>query len=335
MKASDVAAAALLQALFVNDKQEELAEPSADCNVQNIRRTGRSFDKITQNSALKEVKGGKPFERKASELESIFYGGINDFRFIERNDIPTSQGISQLERSEDVLCLRVTIGKLVLCGPTVRDLADIECPAFPSRTLNSHPSCTCLLTISFPAVVQPFPEQRISISPIKFQSREALFDHQSQLSWKLPSGQTLEQWRCQELRVTVSPTWHRFEALKCIGSILLEKVVGSMPNAYRTSLALALFYEPHRSSSSSPFRRKLKICEKHNLEGSQCPGSSCSQPSMRSGRSGPKRKREPVARVDIVLQLTRDNVSLNKLETTKVSDSLKSSEEYYAVISIL
>jgi hypothetical protein len=335
VKASDVAEAALIEALFVNDSRNHTNRPADDgtSGAMILHPSGSetlSFGKLGQNAFINcdynQDRGDQQvYVRTSRGASSHDYSKLDEF-LNSWHDGPAINGHQNLQLPENqLICpnwvnntlgqlfmLRVAIGKLVLCGPTIRDLADTD---HASKKLNMTnqvvPSCTCSLKVSFPALVQPHAasEQQISISPIDFGTREAVFDHQSQLCWSLPPGHTLQVWGRQYLRVSVLFTWHRLHKLECAGTILLDKVVSAMPNAYRTSLALSVVTS-HDSSHrrSSPYRQQqhLKPCEK------QKPDNHGAMLSKRNCAGGLKSlaliyEDSAVARVDVMLQLTHDH----------------------------
>lgn len=337
VKASDVAEAALIEALFVNDSRNHTNRPADDgpsC-AMILHPSGSEtlgFGMSDQNPFIdcnyNQNRGDQQvYVRTSLGTSSHDYSKLDEFLNSWQNGLSIN-GHENLQLPENqLICpnwvnntmgqlfiLRVAIGKLVLCGPTIRDLTGTDLASKKLHMTNQVlPACTCSLKVSFPALVQPHAaaEQQISISPINFSTREAVFDHQSQLCWSLPPGHTLQVWRRQFLQVSVLFTWHRLHKLECAGTISLDKVVSAMPHAYRTSLALSVVTSNdsshRRSSSSSPYRQQqLKPCAE------QKPDNHGTLPLKRNCAGTLKSlaliyKDSAVARVDIMLHLTHDH----------------------------
>lgn len=308
--ATDVMTAALLEALYVdNDKTANVSSPVAMepalCKARHHEAETGQIERYWHDDYLQSHHNGSKNPMYWPEEDILNVTKHDGMSFDDR--IP-AQGVTfPGSKHDQPLSLRLTVGKLVLCGPMVRDLADCRASKGPVM----HPTCTCSLTVSFPALIPPYSsKQRICISPVSFGTREAVFDHQSQLSWNTLPGHDLQDWQSRDLRVAVLLTWQRFDTMECAGYISLEKVVTSMPGIYRTSLALVLTshlaHKRNRSRSPSKGRSPKKSGKQTLKPGLKHPGGAskrnCSENSERLASA----QKDAVARVDVAIQLCHD-----------------------------
>ena len=208
-------------------------------------------------------------------LKHLDYSSPNPPSIIKFNDMfPHNQSHAQKLEScpkslhDQSFTIEISIGKFVLSGPLIKNLANVKC----SKDVNSskkkiQPTCTCSLTVSFPSLIPPYSiKQQMCISPIAFGTREAIFEHHSQLSWKLLPNHNLQDWCSQDLCVTIMLMWQHFDDLECVGYISLEKVVFSMPDVYKTNLALTLtsqsMHKKNKFNNSFKQQYGLKTNEK-------------------------------------------------------------------------
>lgn len=297
--AADVMTAALLEALYVDD----------DKTANNPSAAAEEPASVEARYHMAETEGDwhDEYVRARKNVSA------NPMNWLEE-DILNVNGMSVQNRisaqgvANQPFSLRITVGKLVLCGPMVRDLADSR----PSKGSLMHSTCTCSLTVSFPALVPPYSsKQRICVSPVSFGTREAVFDHQSQLSWNTLPDHDIQDWQTRDFRVAVLLSWQRFDTMECAGYISLEKVVTSMPGVYRTSLALVLTshlaHKRSRSRSPSKGRSPKKAVKQTMKSGLKHPAGAskrnCSENSERQATA----QKDAVARVDVMLQLCRGN----------------------------
>lgn len=301
--ATDVMTAALLEALYVDaDKTGNISSAAA---VEPA-----SFKARRHKSETGRIEG----YWHDDYLQSLDDGLKNPICLSDEDKLnATKRDITSLvdqvpvafpgPKHDQPFSLRVAIGKLVLCGPMVRDLADCR----PSKGPIMQPTCTCSLTVSFPALIPPYSsKQRICISPVSFGTREAVFDHQAQLSWNTLPGHDLRDWKSQDLRVAVLLSWQRFDSLECAGYVSLEKVVTSMPGVYRTSLALVLasHLAHKRSRSRSPSKGRSP---KRSAKQTSKPGTISKRNGAQNSERLASAQKNAVARVDVMLQLCHRN----------------------------
>ncbi|CAM6061680.1 unnamed protein product [Sphagnum tenellum] len=347
IKARDVAELALLQALFFPDEKDDAVHSSTLFGLHDELENKEEFRHSIQSPEWNKLgmrgrKVGSDFSKAGRLNTDCLLGSMQDVKLGGEEShcpIPSLMMVGQRDdvgKIVDGWCVRVNVGKIVLCNPALRDFVDIVMPIGLSQKLKkTHPVCSCLLTVLFPAIVQPSPEQHICISPVAFATREAIFDHQSQLCWKLlpNDAKTLEHWRTQNLRVMVALSWqHEFETLECTGSILLENVVRSMPSTYQTSLGLTiLHHDPHphsRTSNNSTWGQWRRNHGKHILERSKSLHTTCNSSTIggtSQGRClGQKTCQKnlggesPVARIEIALQLSYGDSTAHRQKDNQV-----------------
>jgi hypothetical protein len=347
IKARDVAELALLQALFFPDEKDDAVHSSTLFELHDELENNEEFRHSIQSPEWNKVvmrgrKVGSVLSKAGRLNTDCLLGSMQDVKLGGEELHSPIQSLMMVGQRDHVgkivdgWCVRVTVGKIVLCNPALRDLVDVVMPIGLSPKLKkTHPVCSCLLTVLFPAIVQPSPEQHICISPVAFATREAIFDHQSQLCWKLlpNDAKTLEHWRTQNLRVMVALSWqHEFETLECTGSILLENVVRSMPSTYQTSLGLTILHHdprPHsRTSNNSTWGQWRRNHGKRILERSKSLHTTCNSSTIGGtsqgrclGQKTCQKKlggESPVARIEIALQLSYGDSTAHRQKDNQV-----------------
>ncbi|XP_073393216.1 uncharacterized protein [Physcomitrium patens] len=332
--ASDVMKRALLEALYLdndnafNDSsnvamEHSLSETSLDeiqLKVEVGRRKNYWYDECmkSRDSGLKNIKHRHDVTMNASKYDDM----------LSYCSIPAQPVNFPWSKQCQPFTLHVAIGKLVLCGPMVRDLADSRPSKISFRTIDSvtQSMCTCSLTISFPTFIPPYSsKQRISISPVLLGTREAVFDHQSQLSWRLLPGLNLKDWQSRNLHVTVLFTWQHLDNLECEGTLSLEKVVAAMPGIFRTSLALTIITRQglKRSKSGNPSRRQCssKVGEKQKVEPRPKLSLGLKKKFLENHERSTSLQKDVAARVEVMLHLTHDYpISANKRAHSEDTD---------------
>ncbi|XP_002986873.2 uncharacterized protein LOC9642876 [Selaginella moellendorffii] len=183
----------------------------------------------------------KEAEEEAALLQELFFSRESTTTTATTR---STTGTTEIDPRNDGLCLLVTIGKVVLLDETVEDLTKIK-PSILCHfgsTISMLSSCTCLLTLFFPAVfdaqgLKLCPEQRISVTPVTVQKRMLLFDYRSQLFWKLASTRVQQEWCAQPVKTTLYLRWQSGEALECYGYVSLNNAI--QVGGLQTSLVLA------------------------------------------------------------------------------------------------
>lgn len=325
--ATDVMTAALLEALYVDNDKTVNVSPAVAMEPSSKKASFLARHHEAETGRIEGYRHDDYLNPRDIGLKYPLYWPDEDTLNATKQDgmsfddpIPAQGSAFPGSKHDQSFSLGLTIGKLVLCGPMVRDLADCR----PGKGDIMQPTCTCSLTVSFPALIPPYSsKQRICISPVSFGTREAVFDHQSQLSWNTLPGHDLQDWQSRDLRVAVSLTWQRFDNMECAGYVSLEKVVASMPGVYRTSLALVL--TSHLAHKRSRSRSPSKGCsQKRSGKQTFKPGlkhpagvskRNCSENSERLASA----QKNAVARVDVMLQLCHGNpLPANKHEPFEV-----------------
>eukprot|EP00249_Psilotum_nudum_P011026 c22924_g1_i2 orf=242-1471(+) len=233
-----------------NDLEGPLACRSFDCDFNDNSELGSlDLERIATNEDVSVDLADEAF------MQELFFSGQGcqpyssqrwpdgcTDSFPVRVLSPEGAGIWERRKSlTDNICLTITVGKLFLCKPTGKEFAE----ATSKCSGHMNPTCECLLTLIFPEIalennaLGTYPEQRISIMPVKIGRNELFFEHQSQLFWRFSPGQLpCDLWTSQILKVSITVRWYSGGTLHGVGYLSLANVAKAVPSSFHTSLVI-------------------------------------------------------------------------------------------------
>ncbi|KAI5066217.1 hypothetical protein GOP47_0018841 [Adiantum capillus-veneris] len=195
-------------------------------------------------------------------LQELFFPANKKLRF---SSSLKQHAVADALLDRNTVCLTVNVGKLILCQGVRNALHEMVTDVGTDTLLSS-----CLLTLIFPVItaerveVGSSPEQCISIRPIKGNGHEFVFDHHSQLFWKLPLNQDLSSiWNAQQMmKASIEVVVGDGEVLHGNAYLSLQNVVNQRPAALQLNMVLVRCdtSSRHRSMHSSNAKQEQKSC---------------------------------------------------------------------------